>query len=1116
MSLRVAISHRTSYHFDRWVRATPHVIRLRPAPSTRTPVLGYTQLVEPAQHFLNWQQDPFGNWAARVVFPEPIHHLLVDVEVIADLTPFNPFDFFLEPTAETSPFVYDEALCRDLAPYLELGKTGPRFDEFVASLDVSERETNDVIVAHNRAVTDAVTYEIRMEPGVQSVERTLERGAGSCRDSAWLLVQVLRHLGFAARFVSGYLVQLTADEAPIEGPAGPTADFTDLHAWAEVYLPGAGWVGLDATSGLLAGEGHIPLAATPSPSAAAPITGAIEPCEVEFDFSNTVRRVHESPRTTSPYSSQQRERILALGEAVDARLTAGDVRLTVGGEPTFVSIDDRDGPEWTFDADGPQKRRLARQLTLRLREHLAAGSMLHEGQGKWYPGEPLPRWSKRVLWRRDGVPLWPRDDLIAGVSPDAGTARRRDARHVAKRICAGLGLPTSLLLRAYEDPLYHLWQESTIPADVDPADLDPERADLDDVGHRAQLASVLSAGVGKPAGFVLPLAWTHSGWVSGRWRFRRDRLFLAPGSSAVGLRLPLDRLPVQDPVVEAALAPDPFTERVPLPPRTTPTPAAAVPELVGTALCVELRDGVVHVFMPPIEALEGYVELVSVVHDAAAQLEVPVRIEGYEPPSDPRLESFAVTPDPGVIEVNVAPVRSWAEAVETTTDLYRIARECRLSAEKFDLDGRHTGTGGGNHLTLGGPTPADSPVLRRPDLLRSMLTYWQHHPGLSYLFSGQFIGPTSQSPRVDEARNDALDELEIAFEQLDEHIERATIDPDTGLAAPWTVDRLLRNLLTDLTGNTHRAEFCIDKLYPPDAGGRRLGLVELRGFEMPPHPDMSLVQQLLVRALVARFWEAPYRGPLVRWGTRLHDQYLLPHFVAADVAEVCADLRDHGIDVEPEWFDPFVEFRFPLIGEVTVDDVHLELRRALEPWNVLGEQMTATGSSRAVDASLERVQVRVSGAVAGRHVLTCNGVPVPLHPVGDGAVLVGGVRYKAWSPPFALHPTIAVSGPLLFDLVDLWSRRSLGGCRYHVSHPGGRSYETFPVNANEAAGRRQNRFWEFGHTPVPDPAGPPPGSIDPTDNEARFSELRAGRRALATPVRPPEGTGFTLDLRRAT
>ena len=1058
MAILVALNHKTEYRFDRSVALAPHTVRLRPAAHCRTPIRSYSLRVEPSEHFLNWQQDPFGNYLARFVFLEETRSLSVEVDVIAEMITINPFDFFVDAYAYHYPFDYDAQLTKELMPYLEIKDSGPTFDAWVKDIDRSRRETVYFLVDLNQRLQEAIGYLVRMETGIQSCEQTLTLGRGSCRDTAWLLVQTLRRLGLAARFVSGYLVQLTADVKALDGPSGPEEDFTDLHAWAEVYIPGAGWIGLDPTSGLFAGEGHIPLACTPDPVSAAPITGASAECEVELYFHNRVKRIHEDPRVTKPYSDAQWAAIDALGRAVDVELSEQDVRLTMGSKPTFVSIDDMDGAEWTIAALGPTKKGLAEELLRRLKRQYAMGGMLHSGQGQWCPGEPLPRWALSCYWRKDGAPVWQDEALIGDERHDQGQGPEEAASFI-RALATKLGVDPDHAQPAHEDVFYYLWREARLPANVDPLD-----SQLTDPLERARLARLFTQGLDRVAGYALPLRWSgltpapvgtdgkpRSGWISQRWRLRDSNLFLIPGDSPMGDRLPLEALSVDCPADDG--------------------PA----ELVRTALCIEPREGRLYCFMPLLSHLEHWLELVAAIEATAAETDQRIIIEGDEPPTDARLQKLAVTPGLGVIKVSVHPSSTWDGLVRDTQILHQEARQTRLGTEKFMLDGRHTGTGGGNHLTLGGPTPADSPLLRKPDLIQSLITYWQHHPSLSYLFSGSFIGPSSQAPRLDEARDDSLYELAIAFQQM----------PAGQVTQPWVVDRVLRNLLVDVTGSTQRTEFCTDKLYSPDSPGGRQGLVEVRTFEMPPHARMSLAQMLLLRALVARFWKQPYTRAPIRWGTELHDRFLLPHFVRQDFEDVICDLQQAGYAFESAWFDPFFEFRFPHYGDlVTANGIQLELRGAIEPWHLLGEDGKAQGTARFVDSAVERMQIKVNGLTDTRHLVSCNGRRLPLRPTGRKGEYVAGVRFKAWSPPSGLHPMIPAQSPLVFDVVDLWNRASLGGCRYHVSHPGRRAEQGFPVNSYEAESRRIARFRHMGHTPgdidppAEEPAGEYPYTLD--------------------------------------
>lgn len=1075
--MRVRIRHTTRYAFDRPAILGPHLIRLHPAPHTRTRVLAYDLAITPAEMNVRWQHDPWGNRVARASMPagKLAPELRIAVEATLEIKPVNPFDFFVDDRARELPIAYPDGLDRELAPFLDPEPPPYTLASWVATTPYTG-PTIDYLVELNRRAAADIRYVIRPEPGIQTPAETLAKRSGSCRDIALLLAAALRSRGFAARFASGYLVQL-ADEGTIPNvPRGLDKDVVDLHAWAECFVPGAGWIGLDGTSGLLTGEGHVPLCCAVHPEQASPVSGsANEASRLEVEM--TIDRIGHEPSPRRPFTEEQWAKIRAAGREVDRRLARAGLALTVGGEPTWTSREDPASPEWNHEALGPGKWRQGLRFAREVMARVGAGTAAQVRQGKWYPGESLPRWAIELVWRADGVPVWRDPALLAldlecaepgtsGVTQVDAAAHAREldlAANFGDRLLARLGLKGAAWIPAYEDPWAQILEEQLLPPGVDPL-----AADLTSSEERRRLARLLGRGLGQPAGLVLPLSRPARAWTSDAWSFSRDRLYLVPGDSPLGLRLPLDRIggtarayrPVDVTRPQPPLRFDPRRQRPGSDALALGTGALAPGGAgVRTALVLEPRDGVLHAFLPPARRAEDWLELVAALEDASAELGVPVRLEGYAPPHDPRLQALKVTPDPGVIEVNLPVAASFDEYVATLESLADAANHAGLRNEKYLIDGREVGSGGGNHITLGGPTTAESPWIQRPELLARFLRYVQHHPSLSYFFNGLFVGPTSQAPRIDEARLDSLHELELALARLSQGGAAAT--------PPWLADRLLRNVLTDVEGNTHRTEVSIDKLYDLSNPASRHGILELRAFEMPPHERMAALEVLLVRAIVARLERSERDPPLVRWGHQLHDRFMLPHFLWRDLTDVVGDLAAHELPLELSWFRPFLEYRFPVLGEQAFEGISLALRPALEPWPVLGEEPTGATTSRYVDSSLERLEVVVNGLAGDRYAIGVNGLALPISPAAVDGTGVAGVRFRAWQPPHCLQPHVGIHHPLRFDVVDTWARRSLGAVTYHVWHPEGRAFDAPPLTLFEAGARRAQRFTRVGHAAYP-------------------------------------------------
>ncbi|MCG6967495.1 MAG: transglutaminase family protein [Chromatiaceae bacterium] len=1091
MTVRIALRHRIEQRFSRPVNLSTHWLRLRPAPLTNQRITAYSLGIDAEPHFINWVRDPFENNLARLDLPEPVSRLGFDIELLAELEPVNPFDFLVEPLAANFPFAYPAQLRKELAPYLALPLRGPRFAAWVETLDTEPAYILAFLSRVNQQIHESFAFAPPGQPGRVDPEAVLAAGAGWAWQVAWLGTLGLRALGLAARFVSGYRLSLDGD--------GSAA----AHAWTEVYLPGAGWVGLDPARGLFTDECYLPLAAAPDPLRAVPVVGYREACEEQFNERVEVRQLLVEPEQW-PFSSAEREHLDALGRKIDLDLQAAGVALNVQPGLAFVAATESDLDEWKIAALGPAKRRVAEQLMLRLRERLAPGGVLQVEQGEQFAGDPLPRWRLGCWARTDGAPVC-RSGARIGWAQGGAALTPADARAFGERLAHALGIEPTRLAPAYEDGLYRRWLD---PA---PSDLIPDAAEISDPERRRALAERLSRESAQLRGYVLPLRWDAAAgrWASGTWPLRRGAIYLLPGDSPMGYRLPLEGLPL---AVQRRIDPErcQFEDRALLPevhgevsarlsrvaPLATPlakADQASAGEGPRTAVCAEIRDGSLHCFLPPLTHLEHYLELVAAVELAAESLDTTVVLEGYGPPEDHRLRRIVIEPDAGALRVRLPEAGSSPELQSMLRAAFDEAAACGLHSERVMPDGSRFPPGVGAPLALAGQRPVHSPFLRRPEILRSLIAYWQRHPCLSYLFAGRGIGASGLAPRVDEGRDEALYELAIALERL----------PAGEIGEPWLADRVLRHLLTDPAGDMRRAEIRVDELYHPVRASRRLGRITLGSFEMASAAELQILQVQLVRALVARFAQLPERPELRPWGTALQDSLLLPRVLWDDFCVVLGELDEAGYPFQAAWFTTLVEQRFPRIGRVQFDDIALELRQAHEPWPVLAEEVSAGGVARFIDSALDRVQVTASGLTPGRYILECNAETVPLQPTGAVGEYVAGVRYKASNPPATLHPSAPPVDALVFDLIDTWSGRVLGGFTYHPARP--RGWGTVGV---PRAGATGSLAGEPVGMRLAVPAGMPLGQ-----GRGRFEPRGSGRRLVRTlPARIDPARPYLLDL----
>jgi uncharacterized protein (DUF2126 family)/transglutaminase-like putative cysteine protease len=1025
MTQRIALSHRIESRFSRPVSLSTHWLRLRPAPNTRCRITAYSLNVQNNPHFINWLRDPFENHLGRLDLPEPVSELTIDMEILAELDDINPFDFLTEPDVVRFPFQYPSQLRKELVPYCRIGAVGPRLSDWLENLETRQDNTVKLLGNICAQISNDVPTVLPARPGPVDLEGLMERSQGNAWETAWLLTLSLRRLGLAARFSAGYRIQLADVSA---------RDQVTQHAWSEVFLPGAGWVGLDPASGLFTDAGYLPLASAPEPLRAVPVVGYREACEESTQESLSLQRLIAAPDHW-PYQPAQWHDIQALSRHVEDDLRAQKISIAVSRAIGFVSATDEDAPEWKLTAPGPVKQRAAETLMQQLLTRVAPGGILHTGQGESFVGETAPRWQLACFYRRDHVPVWRNPDLLAKHQTHDQAASGRDGHRFAVALAENLGLADAYVVPAYEDSLHDMWQQRAL------ADFAPSAEQLRDPVLRRELASQLSASQSDAAGYALPLRWDSlaSRWASGTWTFRRQALYLTPGTAPMGYRLPLRSLPV---AADAQIEPEPercqFEER-PLLAEVYGEPGARLTTLKptepgvhyadangneakvpSTGLCVEIRDGRLHVFLPPLTHLEHYLDLVATIEHTATGLDLPVVLEGYAPPYDFRLRRLLLEPDAGTLKVWLPESHGWSQHVDELEAVYDTAADMNLRAERELKDGSRIPPGATAELSLSGTRPATSPFLLRPELLSSLIVYWQQHPSLSYFFAGHAIGTGGNAPRVDEGRKDALYELEIALQRV----------PRGNSVYPWTPDRLLRHLLTDAGGNMRRAEIRIDELYAPDRPGLRLGRTQIRSLETPPQPRLAALQTLLVLALLAMFGRQPRTPRLIQWGADLHDRFMLPRMLWEDLMQVIDDLAHAGYPFQSEWLEPFMAWRFPVLAHTQTGDIGLELRVAHEPWPLLAEETTPAGVARFIDTANARLQVRLTGLTPSRYVLFCNGKAVPLQATGTRGEAVAGIRYKAMNPPSTLHPMLPPTKKLVFDLLDTWTSQVTGGCTY--------------------------------------------------------------------------------------